>query len=389
MKSFNRALSLMAVAASLIGMAACGQNSNCSGISFGTNGGGGSGGSTNSSGSSCSSGGTGNNNALDYLYQTNGSLFEASYFNGTALQTLSGFSSPNLGSGAVSPMIIVQKKFMYQPWTPTGGTSELQGFTISSNGGLTAIAGSPFPTPSQSDPLVADPQGRFLYSAEGGSHTVTVFQINSTSGALTASPNSPFNMGDNITNVAVDASGKYLYASVGSHGTIVYGFSVNQTTGDLTALPTSPFFFDEAALIGHPKNSYLLGTAGGAVNTFAVDPNSGTLTLAATYAPPAEVGQLVIHPSGNYVYSFTVPPSTLQAFALDASGNLTPLTGSPYTALTPINDAQIDQNGTAIVGATANSQFYVVTIDANTGLPTGTAQSYGSSTPFYGFTSLP
>jgi 6-phosphogluconolactonase (cycloisomerase 2 family) len=387
MKSFNRALSLLAISAFLIGLAACGQNSNCSGISFGTAGSGGSGGgSTNGSGNNCSSGGNPNNNALDYLYQTNGSQFDASYFNGTALQALSGFSSPNLGSGAVSPMIIVQKKFLYQPWTPTNGSSELQGFTISSNGGLTVIPGSPFPTPSESDPLVADPQGRFLFSAEGGNHTISVFQINSTTGALTASPNSPFAMGDNITNMAIDASGKYLYASVGSHGTIIYGFGVDQTTGDLSSLPTSPFFFDQAALIGHPTASYLLGTAGGAVNTFAVDPASGTLTLAATYAPPASVGQVIIHPNGNYAYGFTVPPSSLQAFSLDASGNLTPLNGSPYTAITAINDAQIDQSGTALVGATAASQFYVVNIDPTTGLPTGTAQSYGSATPFYGFT---
>jgi len=53
---YAKSFSLLVFAASLLMLAACSQQSNCNGISFGTSGGGSGGGGVNSGGSVCGSG---------------------------------------------------------------------------------------------------------------------------------------------------------------------------------------------------------------------------------------------------------------------------------------------------------------------------------------------
>ena len=371
MHSGRRFISLSLLMCLLGLLAGCGKSS-CGGDSFNSTGtsttsGGTDGGGSNVCGSSTTGGGTtGNSTVLDYLYVVDNTDIVADSFNGTSLQSISGFSSPSLGAGAVANMVIVNKKFLYQPWAPASGGSEIQAFTIGSTGALTTVAGSPFTTGAVSDALATNPSGSLLFAGQSGTQALGVFQINSSTGALTAAPGSPYTLPVAAAQLVVDESGQFLYAVANKGSGIVYGFSINPTTGALTELADSPFFVFVSRLAASPTAEYLMGAGGGNIYTIPID-SSGNLSVSATYTPANAPNQILIHPNGKFMYTFSETVSPIEGYALDSSANVTQLSGSPFTSLTQMNDAVMDQTGTAMIGLTASQQFYVVVINPTTG----------------------
>ena len=70
-------------------------------------------------------------------------------------------------------------------------------FTVdSSNGSLSAIAGTPFGFSSCTGTVAVDPSGKYLYAANPGPGSITVFSIDSTTGVLTMLNGSPFPAAD-------------------------------------------------------------------------------------------------------------------------------------------------------------------------------------------------
>jgi len=73
---------------------------------------------------------------------------------------------------------------------------------------------------------------KFVYAANGGDNTISVYTIDQTTGALTAG--TPVAAGSDTYSVTVDPSGRFAYApSEGSNTISVY--TIDQTTGALTA----------------------------------------------------------------------------------------------------------------------------------------------------------
>lgn len=394
MSTARRLLSLGLLGAFLSLLVACG-NTVCGGDGFTTSGGGGSGatgGTSSTCGSSSGTGGTGgtgtggNTTVLDYLYVVDNTNIVADTFDGTQLQDLTNFSQPSLGPGAVADMILVNKSFLYQPWGPAAGGSELQAFALATNGGLTTVSGSPFTTAAVGDALAADPKGKFLFVGQSATQNLSVYQINSSSGALTLAPGSPYTLPVAAAQVVVDGTGTYLYAVANKGSGIVYGFTIDPTTGALTELATSPYFVFVSRMAAHPSGKYLLGAGGGNIYTIPIDALGG-LSVSATIQPVSPPNQILIHPSGNFMYTFAEAVSPIEGFSLDASGNPTALTGSPFTSLTQMNDAKMDESGTAMVGLTASQQFYIVVINPTTGALTAPSPAFtGFSSNYFALT---
>lgn len=118
------------------------------------------------------------------------------------------------------------------------GANGVFGFSIGSNGALTSISGSPFPSGAQPVALAATPQGSLLYVANHGSNNVAGFVIDSQTGALGAVSGSPFASGGQGPSF-VAASASFLY--VADQGTNdIAGFAIG-SGGTLTPVPNSPF----------------------------------------------------------------------------------------------------------------------------------------------------
>ena len=128
----------------------------------------------------------------------------------------------------------------------------LQEFIITQDTGeLTAIAGSPFTTGDMPYSVTIDTTGSYLYTANFGSNTVSVYAIQSGSGSLKEISGSPYKTGTNPGTVSVDPSGKFLFilnsgidktnypTRIGSNDISV--FKIDSETGALTEVEGSPF----------------------------------------------------------------------------------------------------------------------------------------------------
>jgi hypothetical protein len=360
MKYAKRIVSLLFVSAAFLALAACGQKSNCDGISFGTGSGGSSSGGVSSGGSVC---GPGSNNGggtvSDYFFfhGSNGAnnAINTASVTATAFQVLPGIST-NVGLSVVGSMIIVNKKFLYLP--DQNGSGGVMGFAIShSSGALSPIPGSPFAVaPTQVTTLAADPDvngGRFLFAADLASGDLLAFTIDATTGALTPVTGSPFaNPGFEANSLTVDGTGHYLYATAGTTTGEVDGFLIDQTTGALSTILGSPFFLFSSQVQVDPAGTFLLSVDGGSsqIDVVPIEAGTGTLLMGSMTSHPTvnPVDGIAMHPTGNFVYVFGghVP---LEGFQFTA-GALTELTGSPFVSFPFLADCQFDQNGTALFG---------------------------------------
>jgi hypothetical protein len=397
MKYARQTFCLLVMAASLLVLAACGQKSNCSGITFGGSGSGSPGGGLNGGGSTCGPGPTGGGGgANDFLFYRGSSgannAINSAELTATTFQKLPGVSAV-VGQSTTGSMVVVNKAFLYLP--DQNGSGGVMGFSIShTDGGLTPIPGSPFPTPSAVTTLVADPDskgGRFLFAADFVSGDFEAFTINASTGALTLAPGSPFpNPGYEATSLNVDGTGNYLYATAAtSHGAGTLGFLIDQNSGALSPILGSPFPLHASQVQINPAGTFLLAVDGAnQIEVVPMEQGTGVLLLASSASFPTVnlVDALVMHPSGNFVYTFgtRIP---LEGFQF-TGGVLTELPGSPFTSLSDLAACQFDQNGTALFGIlTPSNQVGVRIIDPKTGAVAGGIPDLGVATsPYFAVT---
>jgi 6-phosphogluconolactonase (cycloisomerase 2 family) len=81
--------------------------------------------------------------------------------------------------------------------------------------------------------IARHPSGKFLYTANSSSNSISVFTVSGT-GVLTLAGQSSANLSTAVS-VAVDYQGKFLYAANLGNGTVAQ-FSIDQTTGSLTPI---------------------------------------------------------------------------------------------------------------------------------------------------------
>src|SRR5574341_2081179 len=79
--------------------------------------------------------------------------------------------------------------------------------------------------------MIVDPTGRFLYTVDSGSDTVSMFTITPATGLLT-SVGTALSVNDDPQSVAVDGSGRFAYVvSAGTNR--IQGFAIDSATGGL------------------------------------------------------------------------------------------------------------------------------------------------------------
>ena len=119
----------------------------------------------------------------------------------------------------------------------SGTSGGLAVYTINSNnGGLSAVAGSPFSTGTQPYSVALNITGTDVYVANRGDSTISGFSVGS-GGVLAALSGSPYASGTGVTALASDRSGKYLLAAAngGSPDLTMYSFD-STTAGKLNSI---------------------------------------------------------------------------------------------------------------------------------------------------------
>jgi 6-phosphogluconolactonase len=191
------------------------------------------------------------------------------------------------------------------------------------------------------------PDNRFVLSADLGLDEVLVYRFDSSKGSLT--PNDPpfakVDSGAGPRHFAFSRSGKFGYV-LSEMATTVTAFSYNAAKGSLSVIQTVP-------------------------------------TLPKDYAGPKEAAELVVHPSGKFLYaSNRAGADAITAFAIDpVKGTLKHIGQFPTKGKTPRNFA-IDPSGKFLLAANQESNNIVVfRINTATGALTPTGQTVEVSAP--------
>jgi 6-phosphogluconolactonase len=189
-------------------------------------------------------------------------------------------ASTGPGEAAVDP----SGKFLYvSDYDDAQGA--VSAYTIDAGGALTPVAGSPFPTQASGGPaaLVVHPGGKFLYVGLAGTananHVIAAFSIDGASGGLTPLAGSPFPAGMDPLYLALDPAGRFLYAADVQDDTIS-AFAVDASSGVPTKVAGSPFIAPSplADIVVDLGGAFLFAASGSEITTFGIDSATGALS---------------------------------------------------------------------------------------------------------------
>ncbi len=221
--------------------------------------------------------------------------------------------------------------------------NDVAGFTTNSDGTLSVIANSPFPTSIEPANVVVDPSNQFVYVSDFGSGVlggVSAFTLNSSSGALTPAPGfSPFTTVAFGEPLGLATIGQSLYVSENSAtANSVASLSIIGGTGGLFPIaPALAAGSQPAGIAATPSGKYLYVANSGetSISGYSVDPTTGALTALNNSPFPATVAPwyLTIDPSGSFLYASNPNDNTITGFTINSStGALTQFSGSATPA---------------------------------------------------------
>ena len=238
----------------------------------------------------------------------------------------------------------------------TAGSNTVAGYAESPNGSLTALPGSPFAVGGvgfgqglgSQNSVVVTSNGRQLLVADGGSNEISVLGINS-DGSLTPVPNSPFPSGG-TKPVSIAVHGNLVYVGndgVGATATTsatpanYAGFNLS-FSGQLAPLATAPVQVPSAAndlgdVLINRSGTNLVGTevTSGLIDSFSL--NWGGALSADAQVPSQAAGPFgsAFRPTDpNQLYVSNAHGGTLagsvSAFNVETNGVLTSIGSSPF-----------------------------------------------------------
>jgi 6-phosphogluconolactonase len=200
--------------------------------------------------------------------------------------------------------------------TSTANPGWVFGFSVGSNGTMTATAGSPYKAGVKPSGITADPVDRFVYVSDFASNDLIGYAIQS-NGVLNFLINGPFKTGNQPGAVTVDPRGIYIYVP-NELDSAISGYNIALPTGAPSAIvnSTSSLVYatdtQPVAIAVDPALGRFVYTAnhlGNSVSGFRLDPNTGvvTATQATPYPTGANPTALVIVPHGNHSVQAVTP----------------------------------------------------------------------------------
>ena len=225
--------------------------------------------------------------------------------------------------------------------------------------------------------VAVHPSGKFVYvSNNGDGDRVSSYGVGP-DGRLTAIGAATFGSGLMARGITVDPAGKFLYLTLAGAGAVsAYAIAAD---GTLTFLAddfsvAQPF---SVAVDPTGKFAYVASFGGNAIFAFSIGTNG---TLAPIDADAATAGSqpsiaagtnphfVTFDPTGRFLYAANFGSGDVSAYRTSASGSLTKVPGSPFTAGAGARGIGIDPTGKfAYVANHFDASISAYTIDGNTG----------------------
>ncbi|MBZ5689334.1 MAG: lactonase family protein [Acidobacteriia bacterium] len=301
-----------------------------------------------------------------------------------ALGTPTSVSGPTNSLGIAA----LNDQFLYVSNFGLGGPASIDAWSIdSSTGTLTPAPSFSLGPLSIAAGLAIDFNNQILYVADAGK--IDALQANATTGTLIAIPQSPFPSGANLY-LTIDPTDQFLFASVADPPGGVAAFTIDSLTGALVQVAGSPFRADPNStvqpgqIVVDPSGKFVYVTLvqSSQVAGFSITTPSGALTPVPGSPFPAGNGPLTLTTSRNFLYVANLMDETLSGYTIDsASGMLTPLANSPF----PIPAGAITSDtfgGFLFVSGTGGMTSFKVDVTS------GALTQVGSPVPSAGATAL-
>ena len=263
--------------------------------------------------------------------------------------SLSPASGSPVPSGGVEPVsIAIHDHLIYVANEGNGATgSDYTGFTLSSGGRLTALAGSTVALPNTANPgdILFNSTGRNLIGIEVGTSVASTFRIDSFAvgedGLLTAASGSPFSAqaAGPFGSEFSPTNPRHLYVS-NAHGGpgngSVSAFTVSRK-GLVTTIGASPYADFQTAPcwveISHDgEYLFAINTGSTSISSYRIK-SDGSLTYLSTTAfssgPGIRPFDARLDPSGKNLFVVDAALDAVSVFAVD-EGSLSELAGSPF-----------------------------------------------------------
>jgi len=247
-----------------------------------------------------------------------------------ALGTPMSVAGPTNSLGIVTP----SDQFLY---VSNFAPASIDAWSINpSTGTLTPAPSFSLGTLSIPAGLAIDFNNQILYVADAG--RIDALKADAATGTLTAIPQSPFPSGANLY-LAIDPTDQFLFASVTDPPGGVAAFTIDSITGALMQVAGSPFRADPNStvqpgqIVVDPSGKFVYVTLvqSGQVAGFAITIPSGALTPVPGSPFPAGNGPLTLATANEFLYVSNSMDGTLSGYTIDfASGMLTPLVNSPF-----------------------------------------------------------
>ena len=213
-------------------------------------------------------------------------------------------------------------------------SNTISGYSVGAGGVLAPVPGSPFAASGTApQALVIDPRGKFVYAANALSNTLSIFEIDAGTGALQNVAS--VSTGDFPTAVAMTRDGRYVYV-LNQSSQSISGFAVDSVTGQVQQISSSPFG------VGGPPFSMVVDPVGtrlyaGETTTivgYRLFDDRGYLRPLprSPFNGVSSAYGLGIDLSDSFLYAANKSGSSISGFRVDTSGDLLPLSNSPYSA---------------------------------------------------------
>lgn len=234
------------------------------------------------------------------------------------------------------------------------GVGTISVFAVGSDGALTEVSGSPFPTSSTvatgPSAIAVTSDGSFLYVANSLIHTVTQYDVHVGAGPtdVTLAQQTSYPTGTAPSGALIIPNGGFLYIA-NSGTTNVSAFAIcdtvatsctnpNQPDGTLTEVANSPFSagLGPLAMAATSDNKFLfvVDALGNQISQFKISPGTGGLTANTETAISAganpvsiaiRAGTATIKATGgtkDFVYVANRGAATLSSYAFDSTAGL-------------------------------------------------------------------
>jgi 6-phosphogluconolactonase len=196
--------------------------------------------------------------------------------------------------------------------------------------------------------IATSSDNRFVFVVDLGLDEVAIYRFNSATGALT--PNDPpfakLDPGSGPRHLAFHPNGKFAYvlSEIKSTVTAFAYDSKNGSFSTLQTLSTLPPDFtahnDTAEIVVHPSGKFLYASNRGhdSIALFAIDPLKGTLTPAGDFSTKGKTPRnFALDPSGNFLLAANQESNNIVVFRIDrATGVLAP-TGQVAEVPAPVD----------------------------------------------------